>query len=74
MAHRNITPGELKSVTFPIAKSGYPADKVDAVISLCAETIEDLENQVAQLQNAVAMARAESAPMELATVGDDEFT
>ena len=72
MAHRNITPGELKSVTFPIAKSGYPADKVDAVISLCAETIEDLENQVAQLQNAVAMARAESAPMELASVGDDE--
>lgn len=72
MAHRNITSGELKEVSFPVAKQGYPAEKVDAVIELCANTIEDLENQVAQLQNAVAMARAESAPMELSSVVDDE--
>lgn len=72
MSNRNITSGELKDVSFPTAKQGYPPEKVDAVIALCANTIEDLESQVAQLQNAVAMARAESAPMELASVGDDE--
>ena len=72
MANRNITSGDLRNVKFPVEKSGYPTDKVDAVIELCAATIEDLESQVSQLQNAVAMARAESAPMELASAGDDE--
>jgi len=72
MAKRNLTSGELRAVSFPTAKSGYESDKVDAVLEICASTIEDLEDQVAQLQNAVAMARAESAPMELATIQDDE--
>jgi|GEM_PF-2816651 len=72
MAKRNITSGELRGVSFPVTKSGYEADKVDAVLEICASTIEDLEDQVAQLQNAVAMARAESAPMELASIQDDE--
>ncbi|MFN8016398.1 MAG: DivIVA domain-containing protein [Acidimicrobiia bacterium] len=69
---RNISSGDLRNVSFPTAKSGYDSEKVDAVIEICASTIEDLENQVAQLQNAVAMARAEAAPMELANVHDDE--
>lgn len=72
MTKRTIQSGDLRNLSFPTSKSGYETDKVDAVIAICADTIEDLENQVAQLQNAVAMARAESAPMELASVADDE--
>jgi DivIVA domain-containing protein len=72
MAQRNISASDLRNAKFPTAKSGYEAEKVDAVLALCANTIEDLETQVAELQRAVALARAESAPMELATYGDDE--
>ena len=72
MTHRNISSQELRSASFPTSKSGYTTETVDAVIQLCADSIEDLENQVTQLQNAVAMARSESAPMELAYTGDDE--
>lgn len=72
MAHRNISSQELRTASFPTSKSGYATETVDAVIQLCADSIEDLENQVTQLQNAVAMARSESAPMELAYTGDDE--
>ena len=72
MAKRNLTSSEIRGVSFPVAKSGYESDKVNAVLEVCASTIEDLEDQIAQLQNAVAMARAESAPMELANVQDDE--
>ncbi len=72
MAHRIVTSEELRNVSFPESESGYPSHDVDIVISACADTIEELEAQVIQLHNALAMARAESAPMELASAGDDE--
>lgn len=73
MANRNITSAELKEVEFPeVEKDGYDPAKVNAVMLVAAETISNLEDQITDLQNAVALARAESAPMELAIVNDDE--
>lgn len=66
MIHRLLTPQELRSAEFPIDdKPGYEIEKVDAAIELCAQTIEHLEDQIAELQRSVALARAESAPMEI---------
>lgn len=72
MAHRNVTSDELRNVSFSESESGYTTTDVDIVMKACADTIEELEAQVSQLHNALAMARAESAPMELASAGDDE--
>jgi DivIVA domain-containing protein len=69
---RHITSRDLKGVQFPKGKSGYDPEKVDAVMAVCADTIESLENQIEELQRAVAMARAESSPMELASQVDEE--
>lgn len=72
MANNNISANDLRGVEFPKEKSGYSGEKVDAVINICADTIESLEQQVQELQRAVAMARAESAPMELTNQFDEE--
>lgn len=72
MAHQHISSGDLRSIDFPKTKSGYDPEKVDAVIELCAKTVDSLEAQIQDLQRAVAMARAESAPMELGNSFDEE--
>ncbi len=72
MAPKHITAKDLKGIEFPREKSGYETDKVDAVIQICADTIESLEAQIEELQRAVAMARAESAPMEVNSSFDEE--
>lgn len=69
---RLVTARDLNAVSFPTDKLGYPPELVDQVISACAETISELETQIQDLHSALAIARAEAAPMELATVGDDE--
>lgn len=72
MARPHISAQDLRAASFPKTKSGYDPDKVDAVMNICADTIEGLELQIEELQRAVAMARAESAPMELAHQVDEE--
>lgn len=72
MAHQTISAQDLRGASFPTAKSGYDSAKVDAVLELCAGTIEELENQVGELQRSVALARAESSPIELNNIADDE--
>lgn len=67
-----VSANDLRSASFPNVKSGYDAEKVDAVIELCAQTIESLEEQVMDLQRSVAMARAEAAPMEIGNNADEE--
>lgn len=72
MANNHITSNDLRGVSFPKEKSGYSAEKVDAVMNICADTIQGLEQQIEELQRAVAMARAESAPLEVASHVDEE--
>lgn len=67
-----INPNDLRSASFPTAKSGYEPEKVDAVIEMCAKTIESLEEQIGDLQRSVALARAEAAPMEVGSNADEE--
>ena len=49
----------------PDAKFGYDKQIVDTVIAGCADTISDLEQQIEELNSALAYLRAQSAPLEI---------
>ena len=65
MANRNIDSKELRSLSMPDAKFGYDKQIVDTVIAGCADTISDLEQQIEELNSALAYLRAQSAPLEI---------
>lgn len=65
MANRNIDSKELRALSMPHAKFGYDKQIVDTVISGCADTIADLEQQIEELNSALAYLRAQSAPLEI---------
>jgi hypothetical protein len=71
MANRSIDSRELRSLIMPEAKSGYDKNIVDTVITACADTIHDLENQIEELNKALHFLRAQSAPMEIVDETDD---
>lgn len=72
MAKRNIDSKELRSLSMPDAKFGYDKEIVDTVISGCADTISDLEQQIEELNTALSYLRAQSAPLEVNR--QDQFT
>ncbi len=72
MANRNVESSELRSLSVPEVKNGYDKDIVDTVIAGCADTIDDLETQIEELNRAMQYLRAQSAPMEVAHEDNEE--
>ncbi|MFZ4585891.1 MAG: hypothetical protein ACOYNI_11775 [Acidimicrobiia bacterium] len=69
---RFVTAKELRELEPPSVKgNGFDRDATLALLDVAADTIDHLEGRIAELQRAVAMARAESAPMEITPAHDD---
>ena len=73
MARPYVSAENLRNSRIPEVKGGFKRDETLALVALAAETIKSLEDQVIELQRAVATARAEAVPMDVgvSTVGHE---
>lgn len=65
MGIRIVTSKQIREVQIPEEKNGYNKDTVNKVIEVASDTVEELERQLKELQEALASARADSAPMDI---------
>lgn len=69
---RLISARELRELEPPAAKGGaFEREPTLQLLDVAADTIETLEAQVVELQRTVAIARSESAPIEITTHVED---
>ncbi len=65
---RLISSRELRDIEPPSARSGtFEREPTLQLLDVAADTIESLEAQIVELQRTVAIARTESAPLEITT-------
>jgi uncharacterized alpha-E superfamily protein len=69
---RLISSRELRDIEPPSARGGtFDREPTLQLLDVAADTIESLEAQIVELQRTVAIARTESAPMEITNYADD---
>jgi len=69
---RLISARELREIEPPAARGGaFEREPTLQLLDVAADTIESLETQIVELQRTVAIARSESAPIEITTQAEE---